>query len=241
MKKRSDRHKKNQRPTRRSRIQKNKHLYSDSPRIEVSSLDDLSDIFQDCDTNLKAKIISLDDLVKLTKEEKPEYDINKHLEKAKAKRGKSNEVEALEKQNEEYYNVLSNLNKKYVDSKTEELKNLVTEVKESVKEDKTLEETMLKALMDTHDYTKEDDTIEKEPGENTSTIEKIEPDTAEADKVYVEDGKFVNSFYTRSMDLSDKDFSTIDDKPRSKLAIFLIICIIIILIVIGGLFILNYL
>lgn len=243
----------------KSRSERNRHLYGPSSSIEVSSFDGGIDIFKSTDED-DAKYISLDDLKKIASSKKPVFDINKYLEEAKEARKKDDEEMLQDKKNEEYYNVLSNLNKKYVSSKTEDLENLVKEVKESVKEETTIEETMLKALMETKDFTKFDTatlekvldgtheaTLEKETGtkeletkENTvteKTMEKKEPETAEQAKVYVEGGKFVNSFYTRSMDLSDKDFATYEDehRPGKKLVIFLVICIILIIIAIGAL------
>lgn len=238
----------------KSRRDRNRHLYGPSSSIEVSSFDGGIDIFKSTDED-DAKYISLDDLKKIASSKKPVFDINKYLEEAKEARKKDDEEMLQDKKNEEYYNVLSNLNKKYVSSKTEDLENLVKEVKESVKEETTIEETMLKALMETKDFTKFDTktlekvldgtsevTIEKDSStkENTvteKTIEKKEPETAEQAKVYVEGGKFVNSFYTRSMDLSDKDFATYEEEKTSgkKLVIFLVICIIIIIIAIGAL------
>lgn len=282
MKKRSERHltSEEQEPKITSRADKNKYLYDEinnkigfeeiinldnKTKIDLSSINTTPksrrDYQQIKDYPMIAPTKAEQNLLEEVKQEKKEekvYDINAVLEEAKKKR--TEEAGSLENrrklQNEEY-NVLANLNKKYIDKKEklneelekeglEELINTITsnslanEAKEKLEENDSLEEEKEddgKDLMSDLMATNANLNVKIEEGMIKDLINE-EENEEDPDNIVDENGKLVNSFYTRSMDLSEQDFEIkeeIEEENRAKRKILiLVVSIILVLLIIVG-------
>ncbi len=277
MKSRSERHSTTEEKevVTRSRADKNKYLYDD-----INNKIGFEDIIE-FDDNNKIDLSSINatpekrndyrqdeeyqTMERNTKEESEEenktsekiYDINAVLENAKQNRSEEvTELESRRKLQNEEYNVLANLNKKYIDKKEklneelekegiEELINTITsnslaqDIKDKLKDDEDTEED--KDLMSDLMATNADLNVKIEEGMMKDIIEQEEKE--DSNTFVDEDGKIVNSFYTRSMDLSEQDFEIKDEieeenRARRKILI-LVVSIILIILVIAGLFIVK--
>ena len=85
--------------------------------------------------------------------------------------------------------------------------------------------------------------LEEDIAKDILIKETVKDDDDENDEIVEEDGRLVNSFYTRSMDLSEHDFEIRDEiieenKDKRKILI-LVILIILVVIAIVALFILK--
>ena len=158
------------------------------------------------------------------------FDINSVLEEAKKNRTDVDELEKKRKLKNEDYNVLNNLNKKYITQKD--------------KLHKELEEEGLQELIDTitsntlsNDLKNAELFSDLMPTSTKLELEKMSDKTGEMEEVQKsEDGHLVNSFYTKSMDLSEQDFEMSEEfvEKRSIKKTLLIIFVIIILLAIIG-------
>ncbi len=184
------------------------------------------------------------------------FDINSVLEEAKRSREIPTEIENKRNLQNVEYNILSDLNKKYISKKEkeelekEEIKelidtitsrNLPKEIMERVNEEDDSKDLM-SDLMATNTMTALDKVdLEEEIAKEILADQQTEND--DEDEIKKEDGRLVNSFYTRSMDLTEHDFSMKDefdeDKPHNKLLIVLTI-LILIAVAAATFFILNY-
>ena len=226
MEKRSDRYKEsvddNEKIT--SRTNKNRLLYDEInskigfeeiPTIETSDEINLSSIDMD---NLKRsdyqKVKDFKDVIGVEeekKEEKPkeevkkkEYDINKVLEEAKKNR-KEDELEERRSIKKEDYNVLNNLNKKYLHQKgfteedNEELKELIDTITSKTlvddikdEEEKELLSELLATTID----------IKLESQLSETQIQALADERINNDNTNLVD---TNSFYSKSLELSKED------------------------------------
>jgi len=186
------------------------------------------------------------------------FDINLVLEEAKKNRVEDND-ELMKKrkfQNMEY-NILSDLNKKYI-TKKEKIEDDLE--KEGIREliDTITSNSLAKDLKDIVDV--KSDVNESDDDSNTeddlmsdllatNTMNAVEgiplgediakeilniPDEENKDEVVNENGVLVNSFYTKSMDLSEQDFEFRDEimeenKAKRKILILVILIILVIL------------
>ena len=213
-----------------SRTKKNAYLYDDINNkigLEVVDFDnksiDLPSIIKE-EQDLNKDIIPSNFEKEI--EEKKVYDINSVLAEAKKNRTEIDELEKKRKLKNDEYNILNNLNQKYITNKDkrknefdeEELKELINTITsntlvQDVKDKELFSDLMAtNADLDLHDI-----------DDNTSKDLETEKDG---------DGHIVNSFYTKSMDLSEQDFDMSDEftEGNSKLKTFLIIFVILIIV-----------
>lgn len=201
------------------RSARNRHLYDDLNKA-ISN-----EKIIDFNTQAKIDLELLEAAPKMTrtrniekkeKEEEKIYDINTVLEKARQNRP---EEEGRKKYQAEDYNILADLNKKYMSSKEEE--------KEEDDNDLELMKDLLETNRDIH-----------------KEFEKNLLETKDKTLINVSDtGSLVNSFYTRSMDLSEDDFEIKElmasERKTKRKVVVLAAGIIILLLIIITLFILN--
>lgn len=236
MKSRSQRHaaSSNLVKTRATRTKRNEYLYDEMNNkigLEVINIDsqgevDLSSFLKDENDNvnveLKDRFLGNSDNL-----EQKNFDVNSVLEEAKKNRTEIDELEKKRKLKNEEYSVLSNLNRKYITQKE--------------KLNKELEEEGLQELINTiTSNTLSNDIKNQELFSDlmaTSTdidLEDDKNDDLEVNKT--KDGHLINSFYTRSMDLSEEDFEMSDEfvEPNKNKKVLLIIMVILILLLILG-------
>lgn len=221
--------------TRATRTKRNEYLYDDMNNkigLEVINIDsknavDLSSFLKEEnnkeDIGIKESIVAVNENV-----EPKNFDVNRVIEEAKKNRTEIDELEKKRKLKNEEYSVLSSLNKKYITQK-ERMK-------------KELEEEGLQELIDTITSNTLSNDIKNQElfSELMATSTDIDlkedksDDGLEVNKT--KDGHLVNSFYTRSMDLSEEDFEMSDEfvEPSKKKKVILIIFIILILLLILG-------
>lgn len=268
MKSRLDRYNDNHKePQISSRLSKNKYLYDDlnnkigfeelvdfntQTRIELSSLNnprrsrESYQQLKDYQGLIKEeeKIEPMPIPVVEEQEEKV-FDINSILEEARKNRNEIDELEKKRKLKNEEYNVLSDLNKKYLSKNSdnkdkeeyeglEELintitsKTLATDIKEEEEKD------LLSDLMATNVDLQVKSPSEYEKSSQEIAV-KIEPDEYEDDNTK-EESRMDRSFYTRSMDLSEHDFDFDEEKERKssiRRGILIFIITIVLLAIIG--------
>lgn len=191
------------------------------------------------------------------------YDINSALEEARKNRTENDELEEKRKLKNSSYNILANLNKEELEKYRQEKKNRVihssdedlrelidTITSKTLAGDIKAASSLLSDLMATSimDSVEKAEEIENEE-ENTLTEEQI--DLEEIKKIAKEkeiddqekeekNNEKDDSFYTRSMDLSEADFDLEEEFKEKKLPLgikILIFIIIIIIIAAVGLFI----
>jgi len=250
-----------------SRLSKNKHLYDDlnnkigfeelvdfntQTRIELTTLNEPKrnrESYQQLKDyqsliGFKREI----EPSRLDEEEIKVFDINSVLEEARKNRNEIDDLEKKRKLKKEEYNILSDLNKKYLsnnDTKKEkdeyegleELINTITS--KTLVQDIKLEEE--KDLFSDLVATSVDLQV-KAPSENekidiTGLIDTVKIDEEEKDnEELTKTGKVDNSFYTRSMDLSEHDFDfdeAAERKASVKHGVLITIVIILLLIIIA--------
>ncbi len=167
------------------------------------------------------------------------YDINSVLDVAKKNRSQQDDLEQKRKLRNEDYNVLNNKTLGEIEKYREEKrKRLLKQQSVDEQELNELIDTITKKsyLDDEHSRDLMSDLLPAETA--TDTIQPIVEESVEI--------KVDNSFYTRSMDLSDKDFSmdnSFDEEMKSSAVgtVIKILLFIILLAVIGGIiyFLLN--
>ncbi len=258
MERRTDRHMENDTPIRMSRTSKNSYLYDEKNSIigheEVINLDaqtsiDLTKLStQNSSREEYQKLKDYRDILGKTEEKKEEiiqeeekkiYDINSILEDAKKNRVKYDELERKRKLRENQYVTLADTSQIDIEEKDKTLSK------------KDIDEKELTDLINTitsHNLLKEiEEAQNNEDGEKDGEI--LSELLATNIDLNLEDGiaeeyanqskdkdKFVNSFYTQSMDLSNQDFELseeIEAERKTKIKILIIIMIALIIIIIG--------
>lgn len=233
-----------------SRYHKNEELYKEINKSELNSFDvksnatilgdnhneiDVEKIKKILDTKYnetqQRKSIRLESTSEIEEEKETtkEYDINVILEKAKEQKQDNYEEERLKKLRDTQFNILKNLNlEKEEDSfiEDEEKDDLKTLINTIAYNEKQNESNPLDILSDL------------KGSENTEVLNGLKEEITEQDKTSnITDTKMINSFYTSSNALKNKDFEDIDDfsKEVESNGIFLkiIIAIIIIIFIIG--------
>jgi len=245
-----------------TRSNKNKYLYDEvNKNIGYEEIDNFSgyENFEFEGINSKRTKSEYDDDNKDFENsnliEEKVYDINSVLEEAKKNRVISDEIEKKRKLQNVEYNILSDLNKKYINRK------------EKIEED--LEKEGIRELIDTitsRTLAKDIEELQEDDGKDlmsdlmaTSTLTSInninleeeiakeilveKNDNHEDDEIVEEDGKLVNSFYTKSMDLTEQDFDfkeeIVEETKQKRKILILVVLIILVLIAIVGIFILK--
>jgi len=218
-------------------------LDSETPiksRAEYQKMKDYSFLYNNSDVEQK----------NLELEEEKVYDINSVLEEAKKNRVISEEMEQKRKLQNVEYSILADLNKKYI-SKKEKLEEDLE--KEGIREliDTITSKTLAKDIEQIEDDGRDlmSDLMATGTLSGVGEID-LEEEIAkeilvneEDDEVVVEDGKLINSFYTKSMDLSEQDFEFKDEivqenKEKRKILI-LVVLIILVIVAIVSIFILK--
>ena len=205
------------------------------------------------------------DVVDVTEEfeESKVYDINSILEEAKRNRVITDEMEKKRKLQNVEYSILNDLNQKYINKKEkidEELekegirelidtitsKNLSSDLKElqDLENDEDSDDDLMSDLLATNTMNAiEGISLEEDIAKDILIRETVKDEEDDDDEIVDEDGRLVNSFYTRSMDLSEQDFEIRDEiieenKDKRKILI-LVVLIILVIIAIVALFILK--
>lgn len=228
---------------RSSRLSRNQHLYDDlnnkigfeeivdfntQTKIELSSLNEPKKSRESYQQLKDYQSLMRDNKEKeeIVEEEKEKvFDINSILEEARKNRSEIDELEKKRKLKSDEYNVLSDLNKKYLSSKKdqqdkdeyeglEELINTITSktLASDIKEQEQKEEQdLLGDLVATNVelQVKAPSDYEMDSSNNLTTIIPKEDDEEEEQTVD-------NSFYTRSMDLSEQDFDFDEEIEHSS-------------------------
>ncbi|MBQ7136900.1 MAG: hypothetical protein IJO43_02850 [Bacilli bacterium] len=255
-----------------SRLSKNKHLYDDlnnkigfeelvdfntQTRIELTSL---SEPKRSRESYQQIKdyqqIIGNKEIEKSSKIQEEEikvFDINSVLEEARKNRNEIDELEKKRKLKSDEYNVLSDLNKKYLskdkdkeEDKYEGLEELINTITS-----KTLAQD-LKKIEENDDDLFSDlvatsiDLQVKAPHENekidiTGLIDTSKDDDFED----TEETEVDNSFYTRSMDLSEHDFDFDEETERKSsvkrnILIFVVTVVLLAILIVVGYFVMNH-
>lgn len=239
---------------------------------EIDTLEMYDGIELDCDSPIKTReeyqrmkdeTRKEKDVVDVTEEfeESKVYDINSILEEAKKKRVIPDELEKKRKLQNVEYSILNDLNQKYINKKEkldEELekegirelidtitsKNLSSDLKELKDLEEDSDDDLMSDLLATNTMNAiEGISLEEDIAKDILIKETVKDDDDENDEIVEEDGRLVNSFYTRSMDLSEHDFEIRDEiieenKDKRKILI-LVILIILVVIAIVALFILK--
>lgn len=252
-------------PTRLSRMSKNKYLYDDINNVigyeEITDFNpengiDLSNIRNTNSREEYKKYKDYQDIFGKTEEKKEEavdeeekkiYDINSVLEDAKRNRTKYDELEKKRKLKENKYTTLADtaqLNLENAESlekasgndidekeltdliNTITSHNLLKDIKdaESSNDEKENEADLLSDLLATH--------VDLNLEEGIAS-EYLAKEHEESEK---EEKEIDNSFYTKSMDLSEQDFEFSDEieaERKAKIKAIIIIVVILLLIVIG--------
>ena len=233
-------------PVSRSRVNKNKYLYDelnskigyeevstvDESQIDLSSLNLKNPRREEYQKIKDYRNLFSDDSTK-TQEEKKEYkpknfDINLVLEEAKKNRKTVDELEKKRNLNDDEYNVLSNLNKKYLhkkdfsESDDEELKELINTItsktlSEDIKkeEEKDLFSELLASTVDiklesnlsTEDVSKLYSELKNYETSSNNEVDKDEKSETE---------ELEDTFYTKSLELSKKDLMLDDEEETDK-------------------------
>jgi len=228
-----------------SRLSKNKHLYDDlnnkigfeelvdfntQTRIELTSLNDSRrsresyQQLKDYQNLIGDRVEEVD--TEKCEEEKKVFDINSVLEEARKNRNEIDELEKKRKLKSEEYNVLSDLNKKYLSKPKEEkdeyegLEELINTITSKTlaqdikKEEEKDEGDLLSELVATSVDLQVKAPEENEKIDITGLINVEENDEDDLDDT--EEREVDNSFYTRSMDLSEHDFDFDEEMERKS-------------------------
>lgn len=194
-------------------------------------------------------------------EEEKVYDINSILEEAKKNRVIPDELEKKRKLQNVEYSILNDLSQKYVNKKEkldEDLEkegirelidtitshNLVSELSDIESEEDSSDDDLMSDLLATNTMNAiEGISLEEDIAKDILIKETDKEEEADEDKVIEDDGCLVNSFYTRSMDLSEHDFELrdeiVEDNKEKRKILILVILIILVIIAIAALFILK--
>lgn len=271
MKSRLDRYREENSPKQNiSRLSKNKHLYDDlnnkigfeelvdfntQTRIELTSMNGVRKNresyhqFKDYQDLISTGNIEKQEEIK--EEEEKVFDINSILEEARKNRNDNDELEKKRKLKVDDYNVLSDLNKKYLSKDEnkkdeyeglEELINTITSktlVADIQKEEASREsDDLLSDLVATsidlqvqkpEEYEKTEVDSEARLVDNKSFNNAYEDSSDEEDKID-------DSFYTRSMELSMHDFDFEEfgsNKTSWKKGVLIALLVVILLLIVG--------
>lgn len=239
---------------------------------EIDTLEMYDGIELDCDSPIKTReeYQKIKDTTRLEKdvvdvnrefeEEAKVYDINSILEEAKKNRVIPDELEKKRKLQNVEYSILNDLNQKYKNKKEkieEDLekegirelidtitsRNLASDLADLEKDD---EDDLMSDLLATNTMNAiEGISLEEDIAKEilVDKRETLKDDEEESDEIVEEDGRLVNSFYTRSMDLSEHDFEIrdeiIEDNKEKRKILILVILIILVIIAIASIFILK--
>jgi len=252
-----------------TRTNKNRYLYDEVNKNigyeEIDSFSGYGEIELDSVNTIKTReeyqcrnfnTENNDDIMETVVEEKI-YDINSVLEEARKNRVVNDELEKKRKLQNVEYNILADLNKKYINKKEkieedlekEGIRELIDTItsKNLAKDLKELEEDdgkdLMSDLMATNTLSNINDINLEEEIAKEILVEKKKKEDELSDEIVEEDGKLVNSFYTRSMDLSEQDFELRDEiveeiKEKRKILI-LVVLIVIVIVAIISIFILK--
>ena len=258
--------------SRSSRANKNKYLYDDAnKKVGYEGIVDLTNLGkislydeQDQQETRKTRVEKnqiFNDETPVETEEKV-YDINSVLEEAKKNRTATEEADKRRKLQDMEYNILNDLNQKYLSKKEKMDENLekegirelidtitsntlVQDIQEAQADDgKDLMSDLMATNVGTALSNEElQEEIAKEILVEEEKQEQQQEEEYDLSKTISDSGKIVNSFYTRSMDLSEQDFEIRDEikeenKAKRKI-ILLVILIILILIAIASFFVLK--
>ena len=189
------------------------------------------------------------------KRENKVYDINSVLEQARKNRTETDDKEEKRKLKDDKYNILAGLTQEKLEEYRKERKNKVVNTPDEIRElidtiasktlageiDKATSVNLLSDLMATNMLDKvssiedidSDDNISKEVL-NATQVNKIKKLDQNSEVVSSNLKEKDNDFYTRSMDLSDKDFDLGDDFVEKKLPLPLKIFIFLLIISLIG-------
>jgi len=239
---------------------------------EIDSLDMYDGIELDCESPIKTReeYQRMKDSARVEKEvvdvtrefeEEKVYDINSILEEAKKNRVIPDELEKKRKLQNVEYSILNDLSQKYVNKKEkldEDLEkegirelidtitshNLVSELSDIESEEDSSDDDLMSDLLATNTMNAiEGISLEEDIAKDILIKETDKEEEADEDKVIEDDGRLVNSFYTRSMDLSEHDFELrdeiVEDNKEKRKILILVILIILVIIAIAALFILK--
>lgn len=239
-----------------SRYHKNEELYKEISKSELNTYDvksnatilgenkseiDVEKIKKILDTKYKETSqrrsikLEAEDLVEEEKEITKEYDINVILEKAREQKQDNYEEERLRKLRDTQFNILKNLNfdkdeDNNDDLEEDNLKTLINTI--ALNEHKNIEES---SPLDILSELKGNDDTEvlkgiKEEVEKREELEKTQ-------KTNITDTQMINSFYTSSNVLKQKDFEDIEDFSKelesNNMLIKILIGIIIVIFLVG--------
>lgn len=240
-----------------SRYHKNEELYKEISKSELDSFDiksnatilgenkneiDVEKIKKILDTKYnevpKRRSIRLEDTIDLEEEKEvtKEYDINVIIEKAREQKEENYEEERLKKLRDTQFDILKNLNitkkedEDEVDSVEDNLKELINTI--AINETRHNDSSPLDILSDLKgsDDTEVLDGLKEE-------IENTEEDNLVNEEKNITDTQMINSFYTSSNALKNKDFEDIDDFSKSiesnNVFIKVIIAIVVIVFLVG--------
>ena len=239
-----------------SRYHKNEELYKEISKSELESFDiksnatilgenkneiDVEKIKKILDNKYneipKRRSIRLDETIDIEEEKEitKEYDINVILEKAKEQKKDNYEEERLRKLRDTQFDILNNLNITKKDDEEDRdlvednLKDLINTI--ALNENRHNDSSPLDILSDLKgsDDTEVLDGLKEE-------IDELEDNLEKEDK-NITDTKMINSFYTSSNALKNKDFEDIDDFSKSiesnNVFIKIIIGIVVIVFLVG--------
>lgn len=238
-----------------SRFRRNEELYKEINKSELNNYDvksnatilgennneiDVEKIKKILDTKYnetpKRKSIRLEDAEDIEEEKEitKEYDINIILERAKEEKKENYEEERLKKLRDTQFNILKNLN-------LEKYSNLDN--------DEEVEEDDLKTLINTIAYNENHNTdnntaldilSDLRGTDNTEVLDGLKEEVVQKEikeKSNVTDTQMINSFYTSSNALKNKDFEDIDDFQKSvesgNIFIKIIVAIIVLVFIVG--------
>ena len=259
-----------------TRFGKNEELYKEISKSELDSYEvksnttilgdnkpeiDVEKIKQILDTKYKevpkrrSIRIEEEEEAPLEKETTKEYDINVILEKAKEEKQENYEEERLKKLRDTQFDILKNLNleKKEEPEETEEenLKSLINTI--ALNESKNKENTSLDILSelkgsgDTEVLEGFKEDMDDSLNETLEQNNIVEESKKEEPKKDLTDTQMINSFYTSSNAIKDKDFEDIQDMEdfqksieSNNVLLKVVIALIVIIFIVGiGLIIKN--
>ncbi len=233
-------------------------LGDNKPEIDVEKIKQILDTKYKEVPKRRSIRIEEEEEAPLEKETTKEYDINVILEKAKEEKQENYEEERLKKLRDTQFDILKNLNleKKEEPEETEEenLKSLINTI--ALNESKNKENTSLDILSelkgsgDTEvlEGFKEDmDDSLNETLEQNNIVEESKKEEKEEPKKDLTDTQMINSFYTSSNAIKDKDFEDIQDMEdfqksieSNNVLLKVVIALIVIIFIVGiGLIIKN--
>ncbi len=259
MERRSDKYAQGEKHT---RVKKNEHLYDElnskigyeeitdidtETEVDLSSLNLHKPKREDYQKIKEYKDMWLESDKKekqgIKEENKPKtFDINLVLEEAKKNRVIDDELEKKRKLNGEEYNVLSNLNKKYLNNDdlkeddSDDLKELINTIASKTLVSDDEEKELLSELLATTIDIKLESELSKD---DINKLYELNDDEKDTNKETDDGEKMDNSFYTHSIELSKKDLLRddevdTDEEPSNKLKIsFLVIIILVVLLMIA--------